>query len=589
MRLFSPAPDDRIRHLQVQTLYKHGPVIFGANYLNSVLIVLVLWFGGVDQRILSGWLAGLIILTTIRLIIARMYWHDPERQQRITHWQRLFTITTIFSGLMWGAAGYLFLLPEGGIYEAFLLVVLLGIGAGAASFMSSHLPTFYSFLSLLIFPLMARVLMVGDMPHMVMGGMMGVFYFVLVFMARNVNQILLESMLQRFDNLELVDKITSEKEAAEKANLAKSKFLAAASHDLRQPLHALTLLSGALAERTESEEAKNIVKRIRAAVVALENLFNALIDISKLDSGVMQPQITELSVRALFERIENDHRPEAENKGLEFVVSDCRDTTVMSDDILLERILRNFVSNAVRYTDSGSVRLDCRDDGEYVNIVVSDTGIGIPADMQDTIFDEYFQLDNPKRSQSTGVGLGLAIVARIARLIEHEVKVESLEGEGSAFSVRVPRGYRYAAKVEPPQETLTTGYRQDLQDITVLIIDNERAILEALEVLLGGWGCRVLLAETIEQARIELWGNDSPPDAVISEYHLRDNIDGWDAIKAIDAIVGRQVPAILITGDTGVAIGQEEEHGYRVLHKPVQPARLRAFLTHVQSLKAAQD
>ncbi|HID48845.1 MAG TPA: hypothetical protein EYP40_04380 [Chromatiales bacterium] len=258
IRLFSPPPDDRIRHLQIETLFKHAPTIYVANYLNSFLIVLVMWHGGVDYLTLGIWMFAMLSLITSRVILTRRYWRDPQREARLNFWLRWFTSTTFLSGLMWGLAGILFYVPENGTYGAFLLVVLLGIGAGATTFLSPHLPTFVSYFTALMVPLIIRVFLVGDVPNMILSGMMVIYLMVFMLLARNVNEIFLESILLRFDNLELVHKLTEDKEAAEKANLAKSKFLAAASHDLRQPLHALTLLSGALAERTESEENRDI-------------------------------------------------------------------------------------------------------------------------------------------------------------------------------------------------------------------------------------------------------------------------------------------------------------------------------------------
>ena len=582
IRLFSPPPDDRIRHLQIETLFKHAPTIYVANYLNSFLIVLVMWHGGVDYLTLGIWMFAMLSLITSRVILTRRYWRDPQREARLNFWLRWFTSTTFLSGLMWGLAGILFYVPENGTYGAFLLVVLLGIGAGATTFLSPHLPTFVSYFTALMVPLIIRVFLVGDVPNMILSGMMVIYLMVFMLLARNVNEIFLESILLRFDNLELVHKLTEDKEAAEKANLAKSKFLAAASHDLRQPLHALTLLSGALAERTESEENRDIIAKIRAAVLALENLFNALLDISKLDSGVMQPCIEEFAVDQLFQRIDNDHRPEAEHKGLEFVVSDCAGITVLSDSILLERMLRNFVTNAIRYTEKGRVSVECHETGKYVNLLVRDTGIGIPREMQEKIFDEYFQLDNKGEDRSKGLGLGLAIVARIARLLQHEVLLESNAGEGSVFRVRVPRGEGQLALAEQARRSEIIAKRRDLDDLKVLLIDDELALLDALNVLLSGWGCEVMLAGSVEEARIAMWSHDGEPDAIIADYRLRDNVSGPEAIRAIEAIVGHSVPAILITGDLAVTASQAEEDGYRILYKPVQPARLRAFLKHVQ-------
>jgi signal transduction histidine kinase/CheY-like chemotaxis protein len=529
----------------------------------------------------------MMLLTSVRSIIAWYYWRDEQREESLDTWLNRFIAPALLSGFIWGIAGYSFYLPEGGVYQAFLVIFLLGIAAGSMAFLSAHLPTFYGFFTLLMLPLIIRMFQESSAPHLVMGGMMIVYLLVFMVFGRNVNQVFLESILLRFDNLELVNRLTKEKEAAEKANIAKSKFLAAASHDLRQPLHALSLLAGALAERIHYKEVKDIVDKMRAAVAALENLFNALLDISKLDSGVLQPCVEDFHLQPLFDRMENDYRPEAEQKGLGFSVDNCSDLVVRSDTILLERILRNFVSNAIRYTNTGSVHLTMRQEGDRIAIAMKDTGLGIPEAKQGLIFDEYVQLDNPERDRDKGLGLGLAIVSRISQLLGHELQLNSMEGEGSEFTVYVPVGDN--ANIKEPGTTALPEFNMDLQGMRVLVIDDEKAILDALKVLLAGWGCEVITAETVEEARQELQGHNIEPDAILSDYRLREKITGIEAIKAVEAMLGREIPALLITGDMNVEPQDEGVDEYRVLHKPVQPARLRAFLKHVQGQKSPSD
>jgi CheY-like chemotaxis protein len=254
----------------------------------------------------------------------------------------------------------------------------------------------------------------------------------------------------------------------------------------------------------------------------------------------------------------------------------------------LERILRNFVSNAVRYTNQGSVDLIVRQDGGRIAVIVKDTGLGIPEEKQAIIFDEYVQLDNPERDRDKGLGLGLAIVARIAHLLGHELQLESTEGEGSEFRVYIPIGE--TAKMVQPSDAMLPEFNQELYEMQVLVIDDEKPILDALKLLLTGWGCEVITAETVEDARQELNSRDIVPNAILSDYRLRENITGIEAIKAVEAMLGQEVPALLITGDMNITqSGEEGVDEYRILHKPVQPARLRAFLIHVQGQSPANQ
>lgn len=580
MNLFSPHPDSRIRNLQVETINKYSKTVFLTNYINAAFVVIVMWTSSLAKEHLIIWLVAMYVLTTVRLVLSLKYWRDEKRVEHVDNWARTFMSTTALSGLVWGLGGAFFYMPDAGIYEAFILIVVMGIGAGGMAFMSPHRPTFYLFFTFLMLPPIARVAMVGDLPHVVIAAMVSVYWGVFMVFGTKINDLILEGMLLRFDNLELVDNLIEEKETAEKANIAKSKFLAAASHDLRQPLHALTLLSGALAERIQYQEVKDIVLKIRGAVSALENLFNALLDISKLDSGVLKPCVETFHLKTIFERLDNDFRPEAEEKGLNFKVIDCNNIIVESDDILLERILRNFISNAIRYTPKGSVVLQCDAKGDNLEISIIDSGIGIPDEMQTAIFDEYIQLDNPERNRNKGLGLGLAIVSRIARLLHHEINITSQEGQGSTFCVMVP--YRPDLNLPIPAASAPPEFTNDLKGLIVLVIDDEVSILEALNVLLTGWGCKVIVAESVEQAREALRKTMVIPNAIISDYRLREGINGVETIKAIEAMVGQEIPAILITGDMEINTGDGISDAYRVLHKPVQPARLRAFLKHVR-------
>ena len=212
--------------------------------------------------------------------------------------------------------------------------------------------------------------------------------------------------------------------------------------------------------------------------------------------------------------------------------------------------------------------------------MVTDTGLGIPEEKQGIIFDEYVQLDNPERDRDKGLGLGLAIVSRIAHLLGHELYLESTEGGGSEFRVDVPLGEN--AKLAQPSVAMVPEFDQELHDMWVLVIDDEKSILEALKVLLDGWGCEVMTAETVEEAKQQLRAYNIRPDAILSDYRLRDNITGIEAIKTIEELSGQKIPALLITGDMNIEQSSEEADEYRILHKPVQPARLRAFLKHVQ-------
>ena len=377
-------------------------------------------------------------------------------------------------------------------------------------------------------------------------------------------------------NAALLQKLREQKEVADRANVAKSKFLAAASHDLRQPIHALMLFVAALRQEVLAPAQRQLVNRMDASIQAMESLFNALLDISKLDAGVVTPRLEAFALTSLLAKLDNDYAPVAQAKGLRFRVR-ASSAWVLSDPTLLERMLRNLVENAVHYTQRGGVVVGVRRRGAAVAIEVWDTGPGIPADRQADIFQEFYQLDNPERDRRKGLGLGLAIVDRLSRLVQHPVRLTSRPGRGSRFMIELPyvapESLALASPVgdEASAQALVGGF--------VVVIDDEAAIRDGLEILLGSWGCLVLTAASGTEAVHKLGQAERFPDLILSDYRLRDGETGTDAIRRIVENLGRPVPAVLITGDTAPdRLREAQASGYRLLHKPVATEKLRAIL-----------
>lgn len=362
------------------------------------------------------------------------------------------------------------------------------------------------------------------------------------------------------------------RETAEVANRSKSRFLAAASHDLRQPLHALGLFAAALNAKALDAETRDLASQIEQSIKALDSLFSALLDVSKLDAGAVVPSLQHFSLLQLLERIEVDYLPEAQEKGLRFKVRKTA-ATVHGDPILLERILRNFVSNAVRYTRRGGVLVGVRGRGDTLRIEVWDTGIGIDRAFHREVFSEFFQLANPERDREKGLGLGLAIVDRLARLLGWPIVVQSIPNRGSCFSVSVPRGQILEAS------SAAGDNFPALSNKSVVLIDDELSVLRATETLLAGWGCHVIAAEDLNMAFARLKQTAERPGLLLADYRLRDNQTGLQAIHAIREYYDQEIPAALVTGEMADAVIQAELNGLPILHKPVNAARLRAMVS----------
>jgi signal transduction histidine kinase/CheY-like chemotaxis protein len=363
------------------------------------------------------------------------------------------------------------------------------------------------------------------------------------------------------------------------ANLAKSRFLAAASHDLRQPLHALNLFVSQLRTEADLNEKGRLITRIDAAVAAMNQLFNALLDVSKLDAGVLTPDISEFPADHLLRRIETTFLPAAREKGLRLRVVACR-AWLRSDFILLERIMLNLVSNAVRYTARGGIVIGCRRRGDHLRIDVCDSGIGIAQHQQRDIFGEFYQVPGAQGDRRSGLGLGLAIVERLCQLLDHPMELRSTPGVGSRFSVCVPSTSTARLLAEPSM--LPQWGVDPASGRLVVVIDDDSLVLDGMRGVLKSWGCEVVTANSDEAAVAALARCRQQPDLIISDYRLGSGKTGFEAIARVRSIIGTRIPAFLISGDTAPErLREASASGFHLLHKPVLPMTLRAMVNRL--------
>ncbi|MGE5545525.1 MAG: PAS domain S-box protein [Solirubrobacterales bacterium] len=364
---------------------------------------------------------------------------------------------------------------------------------------------------------------------------------------------------------------------AERANMAKTRFLAAASHDLRQPVQAIFFFTSVLAQKLANQPAARILDDLHASVEGLNMLLDSLLDVSKLDAGMVTPKITDFSVAAVLERTAAEFGPQARDKGLEFKVVGSS-ATVRTDPALLSRIVQNLASNAIRYTARGRILVGCRRHRDRLRIEIWDTGPGIPPDRTTEIFEEFTQLANPERDRTQGLGLGLAIVSRLARLLGHHIEVHSNPGTGSVFSVELPlsptlaRG-RALPVPRPVPPTVSEANR------LVVLIDDEPIVLRGLAMVLQGWGYDVIEATSEAEAVEKLALTKRLPSLILADYRLREGHTGTEAVAHIRGIYNASIPSIIITGDTAPErLREAEASGLSILHKPVQPPTLREIL-----------
>jgi len=369
-------------------------------------------------------------------------------------------------------------------------------------------------------------------------------------------------------------------EEADQANMSKTKFLAAVSHDLLQPLNAAQLFNSSLSEQVFDTELAPIVNSVDASLSDLENLICTLVDISKLDAGVVQADKSSFKLADLLDNLANEYQQQTSeyDVNLHYVTTDI---VVHSDSVLLARVLRNFLSNAFRYTDNGKVLLGCRRQGDFVSIEVWDNGVGIAKEKINEIFQEFKRLQSSKISFRNGLGLGLAIVDKISKVLNHSIKVDSTQGKGSVFSIQVPLGQIDQASINqsfPTQILQSTILAQRI----IWVIDNDASICEGMTRLLGGWDCIVVTAINLEDLQQQVDIHQDHVDILIVDYHLDNDETGLTAANFINTERDLAIPTLMITANYSKSLKNEvEETGILLLNKPVKPMKLKTTMLHL--------
>ncbi len=485
----------------------------------------------------------------------------------------------IVLGLGWASCALL-VRPDDFSYEAFVVLALCVVCTAGSVFNSHHPPLLLAFQLASLGVLAAVYAVRGGTLNWSIAAGFAILMWTLIGYGRAFHRGFVRVIELGAENARLVSSLTAKTQALERANLVKTRFLASASHDLRQPLHAMSLLVGVLSQRARGQGLDDVIERIDKSAEAMESLLKGILDISRLDAGVEQASVETLGVAELLARIERHFAPGAQARALTLRVRPSAGW-VRSDETLLTRMLDNLVGNALRYTRRGGVLVAARRRGDEVVFEVRDTGIGIEPDRLDDIFEEFVQLHNPQRDRAEGLGLGLSIVRRTARLLGHRVDVSSVPGRGSVFRLTVPRAEPPAPAVVP--STPIVPPEIDLQGLAVLVIDDEPPIRQALAELLQAWGCDCIAAADGDEALKLLARAPRRPDAILCDYRLAQD-NGIDLVARLRRALDVRVPALIVTGDISadrlIAIARSE---LPVMHKPLNPARLREWLHELRA------
>ncbi|MDH2919528.1 MAG: HAMP domain-containing sensor histidine kinase [Sideroxydans sp.] len=432
-----------IRAAQIRARLGEYVLMVASQMVLAVLMVWLMW-DKVAHFTLLCWIGLLYSAHALEIFFWWRHRQHTRDVRECQHWRNRFLIFTSFSGAVMGSAAVLMFVPNDTAYQALLICIILGLSAGAVTVNPVYPASMYLYTLLLMLPLLFSTLRVGDATHTMLGAMLLLYLLFILHTGYGLARTFALSLQRSEENVTLVLQLIEEKKTAnaarqiaEQSNLSKSKFLAAASHDLRQPMHALSLFVEALKSHISDRSGTAILTQVEHSVDVLGQMLDALLDVSRLDSGVIAPHYAQFSVQQLFSQLRNEFAATAQEKKLHWQVAPC-EVVVYSDALLLERILRNLLSNALRYTVQGEVSLRAYVIDTVLQIEVADTGIGIASKHLPQIFDEYFQVGNEQRDRKQGLGLGLAIVQRLSQLLHCQLQVESTLGVGTRFSLKVP-------------------------------------------------------------------------------------------------------------------------------------------------------
>jgi signal transduction histidine kinase/CheY-like chemotaxis protein len=582
---------DSIRALYVQT-----PASLTGNLIGMLLMAGIFW-GLAPMPVLAGWLGVGVVLWVLRLAHYLRFLRQPDAPDAtLQAWRRGWRALVLGQGAMWGVAGWLFWGLGTPYHLVVLILIVVSYCLGSVQLLATQSRVFLAFISLVLLPTIVRIASDTSQPwHLQLALVLSILFGLTLLMARTYGNALGQAIALKRRTDELAAQLRVEagiaedaRRAAEAASRAKTQFFAAASHDLRQPLHAMGLFAEALRQKSRDPEVAALVNSINESVDALEGLFGELLDITRIDTGGVDVNPAPVRMRELFGRLRLHFEPIAFEKGL-MLSFHGEQHVAHADPVLLERVLRNLVSNAIRYSDDGGVLVSCRvrtlPDGPRLLLQVWDTGIGISAASLPRIFDEFFQAQSNRPLEAhhrKGLGLGLAIVKRLSALMGTEISVRSEPGRGTVFSWLVPAGKVQRSNIDPG--VAASGKAPlglTLQGRLIAVVEDEAAVREGLVVLLQAWGARVVSFDTLEGVQAWLAGATAEqPDLLLVDYRLPQGTTGIDALVAIRARWPQQrLPAIVITGSS--LGGHEDEavtHDYHLLIKPVLPNKLRAMI-----------
>jgi len=565
-----------LRAQMVRLLYGNLDLGVKLGAAAALLVLFAAWLTGPLPTSLKWWAGINFAWIAMGYVLGRVYKASAPSDHEMDRWARQSAIGCAIAGTIWGAIGFCLLDPGARPLEPVFLAIICAMSIGVYTGYACYLPAMYGFVGGLTLTFSAALTMLGGLMQITTAVLLVMAAIYAVSSGRNLNRLLRDEIILRHRNARLVEQLTAKQREVETANRAKTRFLAAASHDLRQPVHAINLYGEVLRDHVATEPGRETLRSMSQAIQALDGLFESIEDIAKFEAGIVAPKLSVFPLRRLFTLLRAEFDGLARAKDLRLSIQDTV-VAVHSDLNLLQRILGNLLSNAIRYTDSGSISLEVLPGPRIVTLRVVDTGIGMERRQLQEIFGEFVQLHNPERDRRAGLGLGLSIVKRLADLLNHPVTVDSTPGQGSTFTVAVPLA---ESPVDDAIETARPSRQdQSLAGRFILVIDDDDEVLRATTLLLQRWRCHVLAASSGQEASERLRQEQRFPDVIVSDYRLRGTESGPNVIARLRTELQVDIPALLVTGDIETTrLREAYDDKLQLLHKPLAPAALKSAL-----------
>ena len=544
---------------------------FGVLILTTVLMwttfdssKLLLWFfGAVTVSLVSFfWLLNLTV-------------ESPYFTVR--RWKVARVATSFLVGMSWAIMPVFFFSYDDVWFIAIIVAIYTGYISGALSVNVTFQESLLAFVLGITIPFFCAMFFREGTTYQAIAGLSIFYTTAVLYVSRGSSKLFINGIRRQYENEILLKELAREKETVEQAVRAKDRFLASASHDLRQPLNAIRLFVEALGPMQHEPLGNEILTKVRKSLKGLNSMLHSLLDISKLDARAIDNNPKDLNLDTIVAQLYDEYKEKAPH--LEFERDIENDITVVADVNILHRVIRNLIDNAVKYTPEGGIKISALvEDDQRVILSISDSGIGIPEDKLSLVFEEFEQLGNPERNREKGLGLGLAIVRRLCSIADIGIELHSTYGEGTTVTLTMLNG---SLDNEHQRELLTTA---SVASKFVLMVDDNPDVLASMEHLLRSWGCAVLPAESISDALLKLSVKNKVPDLIISDLRLRDGEEGDDLIELIRQEYNKDIPAMLVTGDTAPKrITRIKESGLVVIYKPIEPDDLFRKMTELLS------